>query len=324
MARRGETDLSRKARLSYLLDVLGGTEKLVVLDIGANPLGAPPAYQSLLDEGACHVIGFEPQKEEFEALVKAAGPNESYINAAVGKSGKAFLNTFGSSGFASLFQMHGPSVRFLGRWKSQLRNDQKFEVDLKGIDEIDEITRIDLLKIDVQGAERDIIRTGLRKLANAIAIIPEMRYFRIYDGEPLMGELDQELRSHGFDLHKLMPPQSRHLANSQSHRLKRRAMQSQVIDGDAVYIRRMTDVSGWSDAQLIKLALAADSVFDSPDLALRCLDYLVERRRLSAEVPAAYADRFDAELLVPVDPGAPDSRKRTPKEQENHDGGATK
>jgi hypothetical protein len=69
-------------------------------------------------------------------------------------------------------------------------------------------------------------------------------------------------------------------------------MQSQLVDGDAVYIRSLEAPEGWSDDQLGHLALAADSVFGSPDLTLMCLDLLAARGAVPRGAPRRYADRL--------------------------------
>ncbi|OYW58477.1 MAG: hypothetical protein B7Z31_07640 [Rhodobacterales bacterium 12-65-15] len=286
-------------RIAYLLSALAPSRQFTILDIGANPVN-PPRYRRLLEAGGCHVVGFEPQEAAFQALQTDAGPNESYINAAVGKPGKGFLHLYPFSGLVSLFPLSLPSLQFLGRYRRKHRMPPTVEVDLRGIDDIVEITRIDMLKLDVQGAELDILTSGRRKLADAIIVIPELRYYRLYQNEPLMGEVDSELRRQGFVLHKFLPQTRVHLKNSQTARLNTQFVSTQLVDGDAVYIRDMEDITRWSDDQLRFLALAAATVFNSHDLALRCMDHLVARGVLPAECPADYLAHLPAKLLRPV------------------------
>jgi len=296
---RPVADDGTRARIDYLLSVLAPSRQFTILDIGANPVN-PPRYRHLLEAGGCHVVGFEPQEAAFQTLQANAGPNESYINAAVGKPGKGELHLYPFSGLVSLFPLSIPSLQYLGRYRRKHRLPPTVEVALRGIDDIDEITRIDMLKLDVQGAERDILTSGRKKLADAVVVIPELRYYRLYQNEPLMGEVDTELRRQGFVLHKFLPQTRVHLKNSQTARLNTQFVSTQLLDGDAVYIRDMEDITRWSDDQLRFLALAAATVFNSQDLVLRCMDHLVARGALPPETPADYLMHLPPKMLRPV------------------------
>jgi FkbM family methyltransferase len=282
---------SARLRRRFLLSLSSGRPPLTIVDVGANPIAQAP-YADLLADGGCRVVGFEPQAEAFERLQASRSAHETYVRAAVGKPGPARLRVYPSSGFTSLYPLHAPSLAYLGRFGRNLGRERIEEVELRALDEIDEVDRIDLLKMDVQGAERDILESGRKKLAQAVAVIPEMRFHRLYAGEPLMGELDQALRAQGFVLHKFLPLKQVPLPSSQAGRFRRGPMQSQLVDGDAVYIRSLEAPEGWSDDQLGHLALAADSVFGSPDLTLMCLDLLAARGAVPRGAPRRYADRL--------------------------------
>ena len=269
----------------------------VVVDIGANPVHAPP-YDQLLAERGCKVVSFEPQKDAFEKLEKNSGPDEICVNAAIGKPGKAKLYLYPTDGFSSLYQLNRPSLDYLGRFQRQQSNETSTNITLTRLDDVKTVPQIDILKMDVQGAELDILETGQKKLADAVVIIPEVRFYRLYKDEPLLGDLDCALRASGFELHKFLPPKVLPLPNSQSHRLKTSAMRSQLVDGDAVYIRNMEHLDNWTDNQIAHLALAAGCIFDSQDLAIRCLDHLVTRGVLTENIPTEYVDLLPEQYFV--------------------------
>jgi len=278
-----------RERIKFLLSVAAPSERMVVVDVGANPVHPPP-YAGLMKALGCTVVGFEPQEEAYAALVEAAAENEVYVQAALGKPGKGTLHLYPTDGFTSLYRLHLPCLNFLGRFHRQLRDERTIEVELKGMDKIKEVPMVDLLKIDVQGAELDIIQSGKKKLSEAVVIIPEMRFYQLYENEPTLGDLDNELRKMGFVLHKFLPAKEAPLPSSQAARLSKKVVRSQWIDGDAVYIRNMENIDDWSADQLKHLALSAGTVFDSQDLCVRCLDHLVNRKEIDASVPAAYVD----------------------------------
>ena len=77
-------------------------------------------------------------------------------------------------------------------------------------------------------------------------------------------------------------------------RMKGPAFKTQLIDGDAVYIRNPETIADWSDDQVIALMVSAAGVFDSHDLAVFCLDELERRGRVEGGVQDAYLDALPA------------------------------
>ena len=72
-------------------------------------------------------------------------------------------------------------------------------------------------------------------------------------------------------------------------------MSTQLIDGDAVYIRSLEDRGAWTDAQLRALTLLAATI-GSHDLALLAMDTLVARGLARKSLPGAYVDLLPQEL----------------------------
>ena len=70
------------------------------------------------------------------------------------------------------------------------------------LDDIPDLPAFDLLKIDVQGAEKLAFQGGRQVLANAVAVMVEQRCLRHCPEEPILGETGAELPQQGFGLHK--------------------------------------------------------------------------------------------------------------------------
>lgn len=276
-------------RIGFLTEALAPERPLRILDVGANPINRPD-YADLLDMGGCELWGFEPEPAAFAALQAEAGENAHYIDKAVGKPGRATFHHHPQSGLGSLFAIRKESVAFLGHPGWHRPDGETSEIDLVALDDLDDLPAPDVLKIDIQGGELDVIRTGREKLADAVCIIPEVRFYRIYEGEPLWGELDRELHDQGFVLHKLVFAKPTVIGNSQRSRMKGKLFRNQLIDGDAVYIRNPEDPEGWSDAQWAHLAIASAGVFASLDLTVFCLDQLVARGVIDETVPKRFVD----------------------------------
>ncbi len=289
-ADRGSRAVRRlERRLRFLQEELKPERPLRIVDVGANPINRPD-YQDLLDLGGCELWGFEPEESAFAALQETAGPGRHYVQRAVGRPGKGVFHHHPQSGLGSLFPIRKESVDFLGHPNWHKLQAKTSEIELVSLDQLDELPQPDILKIDIQGGELDVIRTGREKLSRAVCVIPEVRFYRIYEDEPLWAPLDQELHDQGFVLHKLLFAKSTVIGNSQRHRMKNPVFRSQLIDGDAVYIRNPEFTEDWEDEQLKQLAIASAGVFRSFDLTVFCLDRLVERGVAAEDVPARFMD----------------------------------
>lgn len=289
--------------VALLLAELPLPRPTTIVDVGANPINETP-YKDLLLGGGCHVIGFEPQTEAFEELQRIKGPNETYHPHAVGDGRTHRLHLYRSNGFTSLFLPHLPSARIYGgaRWTQINRS-----VDLPtvALDDLPDLAPFDMLKIDIQGGEALVIDNARRVLSEAVAVIVELRYLRLYEEEPMVGGVDHCLREQGFMLHKFLFNKSRPMANSQAARLHRRRTADQLIDGDAVYLRHPGKIDSYTDAQVMHLATLAAGVFASHTTALYALDELVKRGIVSDTLPARYVDALPAQYRVDPAPAAP-------------------
>jgi len=277
-----------RQRVEYLRAALAPERPLRIVDVGANPINTPD-YDALLDMGGCEVWGFEPEDKAFAELEANPRPGAHYINKAVGAPGKGTFYNHPQNGLGSLYPVRRESVSFLGHPGWHRDDVETAEIDLVALDDLD-LPQPDLLKIDIQGGELDVIRNAREKLSQAVCVIPEVRFYRMYEGEPLWGKLDVELHDQGFVLHKLLFSKPTMVANSQAGRLKGKAVRGQLIDGDAVYIRNPEVPRDWSDEQLKQLAIAAAGVFSSFDLAVFCLDRLSDRGAIGPDVAAGFVD----------------------------------
>lgn len=274
--------------VSLLLSELPLRRPTTIVDVGANPINEAP-YQVLLQAGGCQVIGFEPQDDAFKNLQRQKGPNEAYHPHAVGDGTTRRLHLYRSGGYTSIFLPHLPAARVYGgpRW-TQITG----YVDLPtvALDTLPELAPFDMLKIDIQGGEKLVIDNASRVLTEAVAVIVELRYLRLYEEEPMLGGVDQSLRQQGFMPHKFLSNKSRPMLNSQAARLHHRRTADQLIDGDAVYLRHPGMIETYSDGQAMQLAILAAGVFSSHSTALFALDELVRRGVVSDDMPARYVD----------------------------------
>ncbi len=92
------------------------------------------------------------------------------------------------------------------------------------------------------------------------------------------------------------------MINSKINRLNIKRNPDQVIDGDAVYVRDLDRLKAFDDAQVLHMAMLAAAVVSSHSLVVLCLDELVARGLVAADLPAAYVDAL------------PERYRRAPKE----------
>lgn len=278
------------APLDYLVGLLPGAVPLEVLDIGANPIEGDAPYTSLLQAGRARVTGFEPQEGPLAELLARKTEAETYLPHALGDGEAAQLHLCAHSGFTSLFPVRPEVASLIGAARAT-RSRESVAVRTVRLDDLDRVGRVDFLKIDVQGAERDIILHGRTKLAEAVLIQTEVRFLPLYVGEPGFAGLDLVLREQGFLFHDFAFLKRVPLGRAGRGALRRSAYR-QVVDGDAYYICDITRPEALSETRLARLALLAEAVVGSPTLVLFCLDTLAAR----GAVPPGATDDYLARL----------------------------
>ncbi|MEZ5797108.1 MAG: FkbM family methyltransferase [Paracoccaceae bacterium] len=286
----------RDRRLAYLAKSLPDAGPIRVLDIGANPLieGDAP-YLPLLRAGLARIWGFEPQAEALAALQARKSDAETYLPHALGDGTERPLYLYRQQGFTSLFRIDPASARHC-RFGADTDLTGEITVATRRLDDLAELPAIDLLKIDVQGAETMILSHGGAKLGQALAVVTEARLFPLYHDEPRIGALDQALNRLGFEFLRFLT--MKHVGLSRRNRkLLVRSEFAQAVDGDAIYVRDLRDIGGFGDERLVKLALIADSVFDNADLVLRLLEELEDRGRIPRDVLPGYVALLPAAKL---------------------------
>ena len=148
------------------------------------------------------------------------------------------------------------------------------------------------LKLDTQGTELDILRSGSEILDNAVlGVFVEVEFHQFYENQPLFSDVDQFLRSRGFELFDLHRSLHRR-ASYQSDYYSRK----QVTWAHALYLKDLEPLSTTEkiDSTLVKTTrmLGLALAFEHFDLA----------RELAATGPFAsiFQDRFGVELSEDV------------------------
>jgi len=274
-----------------LHQIVKADRKTVVVDIGANPFNGSPVYGLLRRSGVAQIVGFEPQPEALDALVKAAGPNETYLPYAVGAGDETTLHVTKNSGLTSTLRPDPWIAQYLSPWwRKAIEVQQTVPMKTMRLDDIAEIEAIDFLKIDIQGGELAVFRHGRTKLASVAVIQTEIPLIRYYIGQPTFGEVQSELESQGFLTHKFVETSAHHVGYSLSLADKLPIKGSQATVADLTFLRNPTEMAALPVDTVKHMAILADAVLRSYDLVFRCLSELVRRGIVGTDDVRPYVD----------------------------------
>ena len=244
-----------------------------VVDVGAMALeGMPSPYNALLTAGVARVTGFEPVEEECRKLNTAGRGVHTFLPYAVGDGTS---RTFRECNFSMTSSLYEPNTALLDRFQNLgelTRVVKQFPVETRRLDDLAEVRDVDYLKLDVQGAEYDVIEGASEALSHALVVHTEVEFVPLYVGQPLFAEVDQALRRNGFCFHRFAGLAGRAF-KPMVYQNNVNAMLSQALWADAIYVRDWMDWESRSAEQLLKLALILHDVYSSCDLCLVALDH---------------------------------------------------
>ncbi|MFZ2161795.1 MAG: FkbM family methyltransferase [Sideroxyarcus sp.] len=173
------------------------TESPTIIDGGANKGAITELFLRQYRSPVIHA--FEPIPELANALRQKFSDNKNVTIycAAIGAEAKHI--SFNITNQLSSSSVLNPSALNRGIHGKKMDIRQIVEVQQIRLEEaIHEHSEIDLLKLDIQGYELEALK-GCGKLLDHIKIITtEIEFVTLYDGQPLFGDIDVFLRSHGF------------------------------------------------------------------------------------------------------------------------------
>jgi len=255
-----------------------------ILDIGAMSEGAD-RYAGLLEQELASVVGFEPNAQELAKLKAQRLPRKRYLPYCLGRGGPATFHVTRYAGCASLYEPD-PAIIDLFMSIGTTQPDDNYRVvktipvETTRLDDLPDLP-CDYVKIDIQGAELDVLHGGMRTLADAVVLELEAEFVPMYKGQPLFGDLQTFLRGHGFLLHKLIDVGGRTFRPMQYGENPYEPL-SQLLFADAIFVRDFTNLAPWTDDQLLKAAAILYEVYCSHDLVHRLLAEYDHRRGTTA------------------------------------------
>jgi len=178
-----------------------GSVPVQILDVGARG-GLQRRWRPFAD--VLDAVGFEPDPDEFKRLSATGNNGRRFLPYALGGAHQRLqFHVCESPGCSSLYP---PNEEFAGRFSDTIRSMMSLksvaEFEVVPLDEVAVRERLqpDCLKVDVQGAELDVLRGGTSVLKNLKLIELEVEFNYQYKGQALFSEIDLFLRKHGYAL----------------------------------------------------------------------------------------------------------------------------
>lgn len=282
-------------RIDALRKALGYNDKLRIVDVGANPMQHDTPYKLLHGYGHAVVTGFDPQAETLSALKEESSDEDRFLPYAIGDGRSHELNIYKGSGLTSLLKIRRKTLFYLMGLKRAAELQGTEQMATHKLDDLDQISRMDLLKIDIQGAETMVFDHGMTKIGTAVAVHTEVNFFPLYEGQPSFGDVDVALRKAGFVPHSFYHTVKRFVRSGLSRTVEG-LKPSHLLDGDIVYFRDLSAADDLSVDQLARMALIADGIYGFYDYALRCVEEIGKKKRINEEDVARYVDGLNATI----------------------------
>lgn len=258
--------------LDVVYDLAGNKISFTIAEIGARPASSEPEpFVKLVEKfQGSKIIAFEPDFELCTNLNETTPEFYNYIPYALASE----------KGFRPLYETEHPWCTSL--YKPREKFNKKFIglqlMDIKRISEIEVktlhevfislgIDDLDLCKIDVQGAELEVIYGGGPLINNCVSIVSEVCFNQLYIDAPSFGDIQNFLGQKGLIFHKFISPGRRNLQPTLENRDPN--LGSWLLWSDAIFVSDILNIEKLSSEKLLKLALIA-AAYESVDISVYC------------------------------------------------------
>ena len=238
--------------------------ELQVTDVGAAAIAEVPVYKNIIEMGLARLSAFEGDNRQMEKIVETYGEErvECFNHFLFDGNKHTVFLCSPESGMTSLFKPKKEALEFFNGFTNFGEVHSVEQVTTTRLDDVPNLKDVDFLKMDVQGAELQILRNGEERLRNCLAIQLEVFYFCLYEEQPTFGEVDVYLRRRGFVPHRFLDVKRWSIAPTIFND-NFRMPGNQLLESDIIYIRDPLSLSALSDVQLQKSAILAHYCFES-------------------------------------------------------------
>jgi FkbM family methyltransferase len=251
-----------------------------MMDVGCVASVEEPIYRPLLDLGLGHLHACAGDARQIEAIKTAYG-NRANVHQEFlfdGSVQKLHI-TSETGGMTSLLKPRQAALKFFNGFEGFGAIEAVANVQTSRLDDLDTLPCIDLLKMDIQGAELTVLQNGMEKLADCVAIQLEVSYVCLYENQPSFGDVDVWMRAQGYAPHKFLDVKRRSIAPTIFNN-NFRIPGNQLLESDIVYIRDPLALDKLTDVQVQKMAVIAHYCLQSYDLCVFTLLELIKRGHL--------------------------------------------
>ncbi|MEM9053857.1 MAG: FkbM family methyltransferase [Pseudomonadota bacterium] len=257
---------------ALLADVLDLDQKLHIVDIGGGRFSQTEEhYKRLVMDAHARVTAFDP-REDADLYDLQGSSDWTLVKAAIADGKPHTLNICAQPGMSSILEPNIDLMRAYQGFESEMKVVEQYQVETHRLDDLDAARQADLIKLDIQGAEKLALEGACNTLKTTLMVECEVNFIPQYTGQPLFGEIAAQLQSHGFAFHSFMGYGSRLAkplaANDPTD------PGSQWIWSDALFIRELSQWESLSQAQLKALCILLFDVYHVYDFALKAASWL--------------------------------------------------
>ena len=183
---------------------LGPLQHPVLIDGGAAGGATVRKLRQRFPTARIHA--FEPLPQRLEHLRKRHGHDPLLTVHPHALGPEATTVTFNVTANLNSSSLLRPSTLARQQHGDNLTVAQQITVEQVRLDDAlprDTTPEVHLLKLDLQGYELHALRGATDLLTRTRAVLCEVEFIPLYEGQPLFAEIDQHLRAAGFHLHNL-------------------------------------------------------------------------------------------------------------------------
>lgn len=198
----------------------------VILDIGAHVGGESVEMRAAFPHAV--IYAFEPSSDAYSQLCERAKsvPGLRPVRAAMSDvPGEAEMLIARNRELNSLLRVSDEGRR---QWGAAGETVDRERVRVDTVDawaQREGVSRIDAMKIDVQGAELRVLQGAEHALSGVTCVYAETHVAELYEGCSTLSDVDLHLRARGFVLHQI-------------HNIFQKGPEHQVSHCDVLWVRR--------------------------------------------------------------------------------------
>ena len=262
------------------LDLFEIKKKIEIIDVGAAAIAEIPIYKKLIEMGLANLNAFEGDERQSDKLRNEYGENIKLFTEFLfdGSNQKLYLAS-PESGMTSLLKPNEKSLNFFNGFSKFGKIEKIKDVKTEKLNNIVDLPLIDLAKMDIQGSELTVLKNGLEKLKNCLAIQLEVPFVCLYENQPSLGEIDVWMRSNGYIPHCFLEIKKWSITPTIFNN-DARYPGNQLLESDIIYIRDPFRFELLDNEQLKKFIIISHYCFKSVDFAVYVILELEKRNIL--------------------------------------------